>query len=175
MTDIAADAGVSVGTIYGRFTSKDAMIPALYARYDERLGELIDRVLDDAWLALPLSKKVSRLVSGALDHYADERGLLRLIALPGSVRPPAGTMQPNGQRLLRRINDGLAQHASEIAHDDRSRAISFALYHMYSTARDWTLFPDAPQMAPLPRARTQLVPLLTHSMLSFLITPEPPR
>jgi AcrR family transcriptional regulator len=123
MQDLARAAGVGVGTIYGRFVDRAALVGALYARYDDRLGGEIDRDLaPPRWDGLVLVQRIERLIEMAARHYREHAGVLRLIASPGSVRPRAGEMNHNSRRLLERIHEILLERRHEIRRSDPDTA-----------------------------------------------------
>ena len=45
--DLADRAGVASGTVYRRFKDKEALLPVLYQRYDQRLAEWTKTFWDD--------------------------------------------------------------------------------------------------------------------------------
>jgi AcrR family transcriptional regulator len=85
--DLADEAGVAVGTVYRRFRNKEALLPVLYRRLDERL---------DAWAAglwrgyaepaddAPaggLRTALARLVSAHVRFYSENAPVLRTLYL----------------------------------------------------------------------------------------------
>jgi AcrR family transcriptional regulator len=101
--DIATAAGVAVGTVYRRFRNKEALLPALYRRLDERY---------DAWAATvwrsrrgsrvptdgeDLRELLLRLVAAHVSFYRRNAPLLRTLYL--QVRLDAELADPAvGQR-----------------------------------------------------------------------------
>jgi AcrR family transcriptional regulator len=61
---LAHEAGAAIGTVYTYFESKDAVLEALLARYEERLAEAIDRAFDR-------SDSVAAGALAAVDAFAD--------------------------------------------------------------------------------------------------------
>ena len=85
--DIAEEAGVAVGTVYRRFRDKEAMLPVLYGRLDERLAAWAGSV----WRGYPgpdpeapdggLESAMRRLVSAHVRFYRENAPLLRTLYL----------------------------------------------------------------------------------------------
>jgi AcrR family transcriptional regulator len=97
--DIAATAGVAVGTIYRRFRNKEALLPALYRRLDARYDEWARTVWSspDARRTRAtgdgLRPRVRRLVAAHVRFYRRNAPLLRTlylqVRLDGDLADPA--------------------------------------------------------------------------------------
>src|SRR5436309_4645310 len=75
---IAETAGVSVGVIYRRFPSKDALIRAVYERFFSIYGEQnMARLQSLATLDLPLPSVARGIIVGMTRGHRERRGLLR--------------------------------------------------------------------------------------------------
>ncbi len=80
VAQIMEGAGMSVGSFYARFENKAALLPYLYAHYDQGLGETSRAALDpEAWRGVSLPPRVQRLVSLSAAAYRATRGLWRAI------------------------------------------------------------------------------------------------
>jgi AcrR family transcriptional regulator len=116
MDDIAAEAGVGVGTAYRRFRSRDEIVAALF---DERLGavEARARVAEadpDPWNGLV------EFFSGSLRQQAENRGLKQLLFSSGEGRERVAQMRakvlPIMERVLERAqNAGVVRADVEVA------------------------------------------------------------
>jgi AcrR family transcriptional regulator len=70
---IAEVAGVSVGSLYQYFPSKEALVLAVVERHNGEIMEVVEGVLD-ALASLPLEQAVHRLVAMAIDaHRVDPK------------------------------------------------------------------------------------------------------
>src|SRR4051794_4110600 len=70
---IAEVAGVSVGSLYQYFPSKEALVLAVIERHNREVMEVVEGVLDDL-ASLPLEQAVHRLVATAIDaHRVDPK------------------------------------------------------------------------------------------------------
>src|SRR4051812_44240595 len=112
LDDIAAAAGVGVGTVYRRFPDKDALIEALLEEKVRGIQELATSSLEieDPWEAF------ERFMRGACRLQAEDRGLKEalLSADRGHERLAAArdTIAPVATKLLRR-----AQESGELRED----------------------------------------------------------
>ena len=105
LDEIAAAAGVGVGTVYRRFPDKDALIDALF---EKKMTELAERALaaaeiEDPWESFAtFMREICRI-------QARDRGLKEalLSADRGAERVRKGreTMAPIGMRILKRAQD----------------------------------------------------------------------
>lgn len=121
---IARRAGVSIGSLYEYFPSKDAILVALTERHvdaaEHELGALL-RTLDATPTPLPLAALVDRLVRAMVGLHAQDPGLHRVLfeqapLPPGLRRRVAGleeAMAAEVARLLER--QGLAREDAATA------------------------------------------------------------
>lgn len=71
---VAARAGVSIGSLYQYFPGKDAIMAALIARQHARQAQALESALDrlEAGERLPLIDRVRVLVGAAMQHHHDD-------------------------------------------------------------------------------------------------------
>jgi len=112
LDEIAAHAGVGVGTVYRRFPDKDALIDALFEEKIDRAVELADRALEieDPWEAF------TTFMRGMCRMQAGDRGFkdALLVRDRGRERVAAARerIAPRAMKLLKR-----AQEAGAIRSD----------------------------------------------------------
>jgi len=105
LDDIAAHAGVGVGTVYRRFPDKDALIDALFEDKIDRAVALAEEALEieDAWEAF------TTFVRGMCRMQAQDRGFKDALLLrgPGRVRVSAARerIAPRAMKLLARAQE----------------------------------------------------------------------
>src|SRR5919206_447210 len=88
IAEVSRRAKVSVGSVYGRFDNKDALIRAIHLRMMERLTgpeEDVAAAPEDA--DLDLAAVVARGVHAPADSMDRERTLLRVFMVRGAVDP----------------------------------------------------------------------------------------
>jgi len=84
---IAAVAGVSIGSLYQYFPSKEALVAAVIDRHNGDLMEVVRDTLTDV-MSLPLEKAVRRIVSVAIAAHRVDPRLHKVVAeqIPRSGR-----------------------------------------------------------------------------------------
>ncbi len=88
VADIAKGAGVSVGNFYRRFTSKEGILPDLYAAYEERFAAFAEAFSEGA----PTESSDIRagwdfLIGRTVAFMEDNRGLIQALHLHGRLHP----------------------------------------------------------------------------------------
>jgi AcrR family transcriptional regulator len=111
LDEIAARAGVGVGTAYRHFSNKNGLIEALFEAVIDEIAQAAETALtiEDPWLAL------TTFIEDALQHQIANRGLRQILTadrgLPGLHRARA-RIAPLVTRLVRR-----AQRAGVVRRD----------------------------------------------------------
>jgi AcrR family transcriptional regulator len=113
---IAEKAGVSVGSLYQYFPSKEALVAAVVERHTRELMQVVRAALADV-AALPVEPAVRKLVAAAIHAHRIDPGLHRVLA---EQMPRTGT-SGNTDVLSREIYT-LFQAFLE-AHADEFRAV----------------------------------------------------
>lgn len=85
MREIAAAAGVAVGGAYYYFESKDAIVMAFYRHAQEDMSAELDAGLA---ATKSLEGRLRRLIEGKLTYFAENRGLLRALAVHVNPKAP---------------------------------------------------------------------------------------
>jgi len=99
MVDIAADASVSVGTLYKHFPSKDAVFESLAARGREEALELLRECLEQPGPEAQLQAIVERLFS----HVEKQNAVFAVLAElspAGEIRAPADMRDEEDRAVL---------------------------------------------------------------------------
>jgi AcrR family transcriptional regulator len=115
INEVARRAKVSVGSLYGRFQSKDGLFHELQARILERVeadqAELLE--LPD----LPADELVPAVVVAVSEVFRRHAALLRVMMLRGAVDPDVLERgRAASQRLAGAFKDAVLSHRDEIAH-----------------------------------------------------------
>jgi AcrR family transcriptional regulator len=98
IAEIAQGAGVSVGNFYRRFTSKEAILPDLYAEYDRRFEGFASRISQAGDAPRTVRDNVTALVSAIADFMAQNRGLVQALHLQARLHPEIIPPQSHGER-----------------------------------------------------------------------------
>lgn len=75
---IAAKAGVSIGSLYQYFPSKEALVAAVVERHNNEIGEVTRNALAKV-VALPMEQAVRKLVATAIDAHRVDPTLHRVL------------------------------------------------------------------------------------------------
>ncbi len=155
MADIAAKAGVAVGTIYTRFRKKDDLLPALFARHDESVAATLRAFLEGLGRKRTLRARIEGIVNFAVDYHLQHRGLLRALTMYVRAHPdsvPAKTFQER-EGQYRAVGQAVVGDGRGILHKDPLQAVEFALALLNSVCREQLLFDE---VSPLREHRSNL-------------------
>ena len=133
ITEVSRRAKVSVGSVYGRFDNKDALIRAIHVRMMERLTgpeEELAAAPDDA--GLDLAAVVDRGVHALADSMDRERRLLRVFMVRGAVDPAISAPGSKASQATgRAFKTAVLGHRDEIGHRDPELAADVAFRMVY--------------------------------------------
>jgi AcrR family transcriptional regulator len=111
MTQIAQQAGVSIGAAYQYFPNKEALAFALRKRYGDEIDARWSRLIEADAAQLPLAELVERLFDLMVDLMADYPAYLPLLSVPLGFRRDAAARNRLRERfavLFCRYNEALA-------------------------------------------------------------------
>lgn len=170
VSQLAAAAGSSVGSFYGRFGDKQALLDLLDERYaDELTTWLAQHVQEARARRLPLAERVRQFITEGVVFHRRYRGLLRTLIsytrAHQAIRFTERTRQMNAQ--LPALLESFSECRAEITHPDPERAVFDAFSFTYTAMRERILFPESiPE--PFERRDDELVEALTHNFLAYL-------
>ena len=173
---ILALSGVSTGSFYARFHSKEDLLPHLYQEYSDDLRARLAAETDPTrFEALALAARIHVLVRRAVAAYRERRGLLRAVALLARSRPDAIAKSAVHERddQYRAAAALLLACRREIRHPDPARAVSAGLLFVLAACRDKILFAEAPHPASVDLTDDQLAAELSHALTAYLTTKPP--
>src|SRR3954462_13048013 len=131
--EVSRRAKVSVGSVYGRFDNKEALIHAIHARMMARLtppGEAGAGGTDDP--GEDLGAAVARGVRALAGRMGRERKLLRAFMVRGAVDPTiAAPGSESSRATARAFKTAVLAHEGEIGHDDPELAADIAFRMVY--------------------------------------------
>jgi AcrR family transcriptional regulator len=131
LDDIAAHAGVGVGTVYRRFPDKDALLRAVYFRLFGRAREQNAAMLNpELYRGVALETVLGAMVRGIVQYYREHRTLLQAMQTYAESHADAEFRR----RAAELNDDALTQLATlvvssraAIRHPDPDAAVRFAL------------------------------------------------
>jgi AcrR family transcriptional regulator len=168
---IANAAGVSVGGVYARFESKEALLLALHDRYEQyRTAFLRDRLDPAKWQSASLEQCVRGVCTALVELMNEHRGVLRSFLLHHWSRP-VELPRPFATRLeevYRMALEVILLDKAAIAAPDPERAGRVGLAIVAGACRDIIVMkpPGAPGAAKA--SRDELIDSLTHALLGIL-------
>lgn len=172
VAEIILKAGVSTGSFYARFSGKDALLPALYARYHadlpERLAHVREMLEREQPSFVETCLRVVREFSGSFQRRLN---LMRAITIyartrPEQIRPLLGERAS----LHRQMVDLFLPFRAEIIHADVEDAIQRGLLLVATVIREAVLFPDAPFAAVTRQPLDHLERMLAGILHNYLTT-----
>ncbi|HTP27552.1 MAG TPA: TetR/AcrR family transcriptional regulator [Anaeromyxobacteraceae bacterium] len=107
MEEIAARAGVAVGTLYNRFADRQSLWSELCHSRREALLVKLDDTLERV-RAQPFEDALRAMLATFVDHWAAHRGFLSVLMQvdpPTSLPGPRARNRTMAQELLRRVRD----------------------------------------------------------------------
>jgi len=169
-------AGVSVGSFYARFHSKEDLLPHLYTAYSENLKLRTAAAANpEHWAGKKLAERIRTLLALAVATYREQHGLLRAVALLARSRP-----KQVAKSALRERDDQYRVMAAlllacrdEIRHPAPDRAVQTGLLFALAACRDKILFAEAPHPASVPLTDAQLADELARALHAYLTTLPP--
>jgi AcrR family transcriptional regulator len=132
IADVSREANLSVGSVYGRFDNKDALIHEIHSRLLERLSaDAVEDVLSRADL-LDFDEVVSQAVHGMADRMHRERSILRVFMLLAPVDAHIAKAASAASRgVSRAFTAAVLSHRDEITHRHPDRAADVAFRMVY--------------------------------------------
>jgi AcrR family transcriptional regulator len=129
VAEVSRRAKVSVGSVYGRFDNKDALVQALHRRMLERMAANGDGpIAADADLGDAVRRGIGALSAG----MNRERALLRVFMMRGAVDPAISRPGSEASRAVARwFTDAVLVHRDEIGHPDPEIAADVAFRIAY--------------------------------------------
>lgn len=173
MAEIAEEAEISIGALYARFPSKEAVLAVLGLAVLEEVRDRFVRALD----AVPAAKGLRGLVGAYADTLVAELHRFRRVVTE-LRRHGHGVegMDPLLATADRAIRGEFAvrarRHAAEIAHENTDAAVQWALFTTNAAARE-AILADALAHYAVPRGRRALRRDLARSALTYLMVDEP--
>ncbi|NIZ09145.1 TetR/AcrR family transcriptional regulator [Pseudooceanicola sp. HF7] len=135
LQQVSSTAGVSVGSLYGRFTGKDELVHFVHNTLLEEMDAAHRALLQDpVWDELPLQDIVPRLFDGIAEILRDNAPLLRAYMIRAINDP---VISEAGSRSYWQFSDGvvslLMTRANQLSTDDAEQVFRYCVMSSYST------------------------------------------
>ncbi|RQP06807.1 MAG: TetR/AcrR family transcriptional regulator [Paracoccus sp. BP8] len=135
---VSRQSGVSIGSIYGRFTGKDELMHAVQAVVMEELGLAHRSLLDPSrWTGVPLRQLVPQLFDGFADLLRQFAPILRQMMLRATQDAEISRVGTEAyQSFITQAMAVLMQCEGEVRREPRDEALRFALFAAFSIYRN---------------------------------------
>lgn len=169
--EILRAARTSVGAFYTRFRDKDALLPALYERYDRSLEPALAALQEELERADAGLEEIARKIARHFVRlYRERRHLMGALAIyvrrhPGGVDARQRARRERQHRFLVRA---LAARRSGIGHENPERAAELALYFAVASIRDAVLFRESTHASAVRASDAELERETARMMLGYL-------
>ena len=171
VVDITARAGVATGSFYTRFSTKSALLQALYENFLEDIESVVERAASPpAGRCSSLTARVRRIASAVVELYRRRRAIARSVSLHHRLDPGMSSdeLKTRIDAIHGRLARFLLESRSEISHADPDWAALFAVGLLEMTCREKVLFADYPTPAATKVNDLRLVDELTRLIGSYL-------
>lgn len=176
---IAAQAGLSPGTVYRRFADKDALMREVGIRLlDENYRNSKALMEREDWKGMSLSELSRHMIAITLKGHSTYRGLLRALYFFTQQHPDAAfvrKMEELEWKVFRDVSELLLLRRNEIHHPDPESAVKFALLMVGTAANSILVLPrDPKEFAHLvPNVEAELERELPRMFLRYLGVEDP--
>ncbi|MCZ6835810.1 MAG: TetR/AcrR family transcriptional regulator [Planctomycetota bacterium] len=168
--DILQEAGVSIGSFYARFKTKDDVLRDLYQRYREDLSSLNQEVIEKETNGLSLMELLEKIVRHTLQRMEKRRGLIRTIVLHMRQHPEAsGDEERRVARRARHVGvELIVSRKNEISHPRPREAARMIIFTLAALGREFVLFDYTPHASQLKLSRERFIRETTRMMANYL-------
>jgi AcrR family transcriptional regulator len=171
VSDIVRRARVSIGNFYKRFATKEAVLDALYARYESQRTEHLSRALSpERSDGTDLEARARRLATILVEMFRKRRGVMRAFVMHhrGGNGSTDGAMHRRLDALYRSGAELLLGAAKEIRHPHPEEAARFGALMTASLCRELILFKQPNDPGAVAMNDERLVDELTRTLVGYL-------
>jgi AcrR family transcriptional regulator len=168
---IAARAGCSVGAFYGRFESKDAILPRLLEAHYEEMEREVDAVFGPgAWDGASLARRVDAVVDHLLSVAQRQPGLIRTLVLRNYQRPETipASIRAAARRVLARLHAVLGEGRPQAARRAGTVPVEVGLLMVVAAIRERVVLAGATHASTLSTSSEVLAAELKRALLAYL-------
>lgn len=171
IAQLAARTGVAVGNFYRRFRNKEALLEALYRRYEARRTRAFEREFaTERWVGQDLASRCDGISCFLVRFSRTHRGLLRSFAMHYRARPDRmrGAFEERLRGLYGLAASVLLERRNEITHPDPELAVQLGLLIVAATCRNKIVFGDDPHPRSVSVSDDRLGRELGRALLAYL-------
>lgn len=168
--ELLAEAKTSAGSFYARFPTRDALLPALYDRYDARLAAASAAGRFRVPIPDTLESGAVTVVAAVVSRMRENRWLMKAVALHARQHPEMISFEQRERRQAGHLaaRSRFLKFRDEIRHPDPETALEFGFFMVLSSAREKVVFGDAPLASSFEMSDERLVEELTRALLAYL-------
>lgn len=176
LQEVSRRSGVSIGSIYARAPSKEALILAIYDREMAKVGEANDRLRQTAQLeGLQPRELIIALVELMARSTLEHADILRVFMYRALIDPEIWRRGSDRSiQLSHAFEEALLEHKDELSHPDPELAIDVAFRFIYNTLVRRVSHGDKFE-SQRPLSDEDLIRELGEAAADYLLAPELPR
>ena len=173
---IAKKASITPATIYRRFENKDALLPVLYGRYEQRLEVWASAIWDSETLAQEKtpSERLSHIVNSHIEFYRENKSMIRTLYL--KARTSNIDLETIGIADRKRIYLDMFCPILEIFPEDNidkySSKIPFLILILVSSINEKLIFSDQKPASLLELKDDNFADQLSQCLTGILMNPS---
>ncbi len=174
VAEICREAGVAVGTFYGRFRDKDALLAAFFTGYYRQPEDDLNAAFPlDRWRGRPVAEIVAAWIEHRVASFRERRAQIRAVLTYTRSHPdPAfrAAAAAFSALIIERFTALLEGSRGGIGHPNPRRAAVFVVSTIEALLKELTLYGEIRSPA-LTIAEDELVPELTRLARGYLELP----
>jgi AcrR family transcriptional regulator len=174
--ELSRRAGISVGTVYKRFATKEDLLQAVMQRVERQEMEVLDRWDDEDWGSLDNHLVVERVVGDLSRTWREHAPAMRGSMIRRLQTPDDDPFLAQGLAIMsrdaERFRSVIMTHADELIHRDSDQAIDFAFRLIIGVCARWAAR-AIETMAPHPLTWDEMNARLSENVTAYLFGTHP--
>lgn len=141
MSELAGEAGITPGAIYRRFKNKDALIPAIYDRYQQIIKDWQSQCLMKIGEAESLENGLEHIIHKTHDIFGENAHIFRTVHLFGRLSLTPGKDQFASSHKNLKL-EALAKMLDRFDQPYTQGALQFSIYTILTGAIERCFYPE---------------------------------
>ncbi len=168
---IVEEASASIGSFYGRFRDKDALLPVLFAKQELLLEKRIALLRREVGGTTSLDAFADRVANHFVVTYGHSPNLSRALFEYATRAPEseeANAFSAQRMRQYQFLIEACLRYENEITHPQPDQAVEIGLYFLTVACRNRVFHPLAPQSRTVKLPKRQLRSELARMFVGYL-------